>query len=84
MYLVKFGAEWCQPCQKLEPQLATLVEEREFEIYDVDVDEMDAEVLREWGISSVPVMFVMDENDAITETIRGAVNPQAIVTSLEV
>jgi thioredoxin 1 len=83
MYAVKWGAEWCPPCQKLDPQLAQLVEDNpELEIFDVDVDEIEPEVQRDWGVTGIPVTFILNDNDEVVDRIVGAVPPAKILETL--
>lgn len=81
MFLVKFGAEWCQPCRKLEPQLAQIVENNDVEIFDVDVDEVDADVLREYGVISVPALLFFSDEDTY-DKVNGAIPPKQILEKL--
>lgn len=81
-YAVKFGATWCPPCQRLDPQLAKLVEDEGVEIYDVDVDEIEPEVQRDWGVSGIPVTIIMNDEDEEVDRILGAVPPQKILEAL--
>ncbi|MBQ9875125.1 MAG: thioredoxin family protein [Thermoguttaceae bacterium] len=60
--VVKFGAEWCGPCQKLTPELRKMAgyyETQDAKFADVDVDdpEMDA-LANELGIKAIPNVFV--------------------------
>lgn len=80
-FLVKFGAHWCQPCKKLDPQLAELVEEHGLEIHDVDVDEISPELTQEWGITGVPALFFHDEFGEVFHVARGAVPPHEILST---
>ena len=82
MYAVKWGAVWCPPCQKLDPQLAKLVDDEGVEIFDVDVDEVDPEVQRDWGVTGIPVTFILDDNDEVVDRIVGAVPPAKILEAL--
>lgn len=78
-YAVKFGAEWCGPCVRFEPVLARVVEENNAEIYDVDVDETDPDVLREWGVVGIPATFILDDDDEIVDQFSGPVS-HAVLT----
>ncbi len=73
--LVKFGAEWCLPCQKMEPILAQLAEkEPDLLVVDVDVDEFDAD-RKTWEVDSVPVFFYIDEETSTYRRHNGALPP---------
>ena len=81
-YLVKFGASWCQPCQKLDPQLAQMVEDHDVEIHDVDVDEISPTLLETWGVTGVPALFFMTPEGEVYDDARGAVPPHEILEML--
>lgn len=59
--LVKFWAEWCAPCHKMEPVFAAL--EREFgdrlEFVRVNVDEQQT-LAALWHITSVPTLLLTE------------------------
>lgn len=72
MFAVKFGAEWCGPCARMEPVLADLAE-RGYEIHDVDVDEVDPQILVDWKVSGVPATFILNDEGEVEDRIAGAV-----------
>lgn len=58
--LVDFGAEWCQPCKRLEPildQLGTQWQDK-VKIAKVDVDE-SGNLAMQMQVMSVPTMVLM-------------------------
>ena len=57
--LVDFYATWCGPCQMLKPILETLVQEYDFVLAKVDIDE-NPELAKQYEVSGVPdVRLVM-------------------------
>jgi thioredoxin 1/putative thioredoxin len=57
--LVEFGAEWCQPCKQMAPELEALAKELQGKarIVKVDVDESQL-LARSLRVQSVPMFFV--------------------------
>jgi thioredoxin 1/putative thioredoxin len=57
--LVEFGAEWCQPCKQMAPELEALAKELEGKarIVAVDVDESPM-LARSLRVQSVPMFYV--------------------------
>lgn len=63
--IVDFYATWCGPCQLLKPMLESLVEEYDFILAKVDIDE-NPDLAQAYGVSGVPDVRIVQ---------AGAVNP---------
>lgn len=59
--LIKFGAEWCNPCKALAPILNEI--KNLIEIVEYDVDETPIEVLQQYKIRNIPVLVI--EKDGV-------------------
>jgi putative thioredoxin len=58
--LVDFYATWCGPCQILKPMLENLVQEYDFVLAKVDIDQ-NPDLAQQYGVSGVPdVRIVID------------------------
>lgn len=58
--LVDFFAQWCGPCQMLKPVLEQLVQEYDFVLAKVDIDQ-EPELAQTYGVQGVPdVKVVID------------------------
>ena len=69
--IMKFSAEWCQPCKTLDPIVKALAEENSLQIKDVDIDEEHA-LAAEYGIRSVPTLIAFKDGEAL-EMLVGSV-----------
>ncbi len=68
--LVDFGAQWCNPCLKMEPIVEELSEEFEgkIEIYKVNVDE-DASKAAEYGVRGIPAYFFFKKGEVVDRLV---------------
>ncbi|GAP11560.1 thioredoxin [Bellilinea caldifistulae] len=64
--LVEFGAVWCGPCKRLEPELARLSQEwgDRLEILSVDVDEA-SDLAMQFMVLSVPTLILFQNGEAV-------------------
>jgi thioredoxin 1 len=61
MRLLKFSAEWCQPCKMLAKTLeGTNIP---YPLIEIDIDEKP-NLAQEYKVRGVPTMVLLDENDA--------------------
>lgn len=81
--ILKFGAEWCGPCQELAPiidELHTEVDGRAI-IKDIDVDEY-ADLSQEYPVTVIPTMVLID-SDGNPYASQGSVLPLKYYSSRE-
>ena len=69
--IIKFGAEWCGPCRMLDSVLADYTDVP-VEVHNID--ETPEEVVKKYGIRSVPTMIFVDENNEVVEKKVGAMS----------
>ena len=61
--LIKFGAEWCNPCKALAPILTEI--KNLIETVEYDVDETPIEVLQQYKIRNIPVLILLQDNKEV-------------------
>ena len=81
--LVDFGAEWCPPCKKMEPVLASLQKELAGKYTLVKVDGgRDTEMMKANGVNALPV-FIVYKNGKETYRIQGVVEKNILKAQLQ-
>lgn len=60
-FVVKFGANWCQPCKTVDAVLAKFDDPR---IFKIDIDE-EPDLALELNVSSIPTILFASNNDYI-------------------
>ena len=66
--LVKFGAEWCPPCQAMEPVLDDLASQMssQVKVIRIDVDQMP-QLASHYGVSSIPRLILFKNGKVIAD-----------------
>ena len=80
--LVDFGAEWCQPCKRLDPILEQLALQWEGQVHvgKVDVDE-SGNLAMQMQVMSVPTMILF-VNGQETSRMVGLQSPEKITQKI--
>jgi len=68
MKLIKFYADWCQPCKMLSKVMKNI--EFPYPVEEVNIDK-DNETTMNYGIRSVPALLLIDENNNIVKRMSG-------------
>lgn len=79
--LIEFAAEWCGPCDDLEPILATVARESDALVLQVDIEESPA-ATRTFGVDSVPTLFLCVEGEPV-EKLTGVVEQSTLLELIE-
>ncbi|MDD2377772.1 MAG: thioredoxin [Bacilli bacterium] len=66
LVLVDFFATWCGPCKMLSPIIDELVNERQFKVVKIDVDQ-NMELAQEYGIMSVPTLILFSKGKLLAK-----------------
>jgi len=64
--IIRFTAEWCQPCKTLSKQLETMDLNMPIDVIDID---KDPEIAIEYGIRSVPTLVLMEDNEVRSKIV---------------
>ena len=71
--LMKFSAEWCQPCKRYAPIVQQVVGSRpEVRLEEIDIDK-SPQLAAKFGVQSVPFTVLRDEEGTILGGFQGAV-----------
>jgi thioredoxin 1 len=66
--LVDFHADWCGPCQMLEPTIQTLARESAATVAKVDIDAQQA-IAQQYGVRSVPTVMLFADGEAVQRIV---------------
>lgn len=68
--LLQFYADWCPPCRMLSPVVQELSEEHASQLHveQINVD-THQDIAAEFGVRSVPVMFLLKEDNIVWEHV---------------
>ncbi|PSP31788.1 thioredoxin [Halobacteriales archaeon QH_10_67_22] len=66
--LVDFYADWCGPCQMLEPVVESIASDTAAVVAKVDVDEHEA-LAGEYGVRGVPTLFLFAGGEAVEQLV---------------
>ena len=69
MRLLKFWAEWCQPCKK---QSELLKDFKDFPVESINVEEeSNVEIVNKYGVRGLPTLILLDDNNEVVHTFSG-------------
>jgi len=66
--LVDFYADWCGPCQMLEPVVETVAAETDAAVAKVDVD-ANQSLAAAYGVRGVPTLVLFSEGEPVEEIV---------------
>jgi thioredoxin 1 len=79
--LADFYADWCGPCQMLEPIVASLAAETPAAVAKVDVDANQA-LASEYGVRGVPTLVLFADGD-VAERVVGVQDEDRLADLIE-
>ena len=75
--VLKFSAQWCQPCRSLSPIIKQLSIDKGFELVEIDVEEND-EKAEEYKVRSLPTLVFL-QNGVEKERCTGSKTKQQLL-----
>ena len=66
--LVDFYADWCGPCQMMEPAIEAVADAGEAVVAKVDVDRLQP-VARQFNVQSVPTLLVYADGERVERLV---------------
>ncbi len=66
--LVDFYADWCGPCQMLEPTLESIAADTAAAVAKVDVDRHQ-DIAGEFGVQGIPMLALFADGDQVEELV---------------
>ncbi|QLH76661.1 thioredoxin [Halosimplex rubrum] len=66
--LTDFYADWCGPCQMLEPVVETLAAETDATVAKVDVD-ANQQLAQSYGVRGVPTLVLFADGEQVEEVV---------------
>ncbi len=76
--VVKFWAEWCQPCKKLAPHFKAASEKSAAVFVEIDIENCEKKILDAYGIQSVPAILYFNTDRFEIVTIEGRTSLQIL------
>ena len=78
--LVDFYADWCGPCQMMEPAVEAVASDTDAAVLKVDVDEHQA-LAGEYGVQGIPTLLVFSDSEVVDRMV-GAQTEQALADAV--
>ncbi len=81
LVLVDYYADWCGPCQMLEPTVEEIAAETDATVLKLDIEEFQS-IAGEAGVRSIPLLQILDDGEE-TERLVGVQDKEDILDALQ-
>ena len=78
--LVDFYADWCGPCQMMEPAVEAVANDTDAAVLKVDVDVHQA-LAGEYGVQGIPTLLVFADGEPVNRMV-GAQTEEALADAV--
>jgi thioredoxin 1 len=75
--LADFYADWCGPCQMIEPVVEEIAAETDAAVAKVDVDARQ-DLAREYGVQGVPTLYLFADGEAVEQLVGLKQKPELV------
>lgn len=69
MQLLKFYADWCQPCKNLSEIMAKV--EMPWSVVEIDIEKNMEDAIY-YGVRMLPTLVLLDENNNVVKKVTGS------------
>lgn len=82
MKLIKYSAQWCQPCKNLAVNLKT-IDLSGIELEEVDVDSVGKDALMQAKVRSIPTLVLLSDDGTELRRKSGAMTTEQLKEFLD-
>ena len=79
--LVDFYADWCGPCQMMEPTIDSIAGQTEAAVLKVDVDQFQ-NLTAQYGVQGVPTLLVFADGENVQRLV-GAQSEEQLTNAIQ-
>lgn len=78
MKVLKFYADWCQPCKMLSKSIESVKDKLNLQIEEVDID-ANMDLAKQYNVRGVPALIVVDESGGVIRSKSGYMNDNQLL-----